>query len=104
MKKKYEAIFIYDQQDAVFKSSIEKTKAIFSGYGVDITSEEDMGKKKLAYEVKKKKEGHYYLYHIKVDGSKIAQIEKDLRLDEDILRHLFVRIDYLQPRRFKASQ
>lgn len=101
MKKKYEAVFIYNTQKPVLEASLEKTKSIFSDHGVDITSEEDLGVKKLAYEIKKKVEGHYYLYHLKLDGTKLAAIEKDIYLDEEILRHLFVKIDYKKPRKFK---
>ena len=101
MKKKYEVIFIYNKKQNIFESSLEKTKSIFSDHRVDITSEEDMGIKKLAYEIKKNKEGHYYLFHLKVAGSKIATIEKDIYLDEAILKHLFVKIDHKKPRKFK---
>ena len=101
MKKRYEAVFVYDKQKAVFKSSIQKTRSIFSEHGVDIAKEEDLGVKKLAYEIKKKKEGHYYLYHVKFNGSKLPAIEKDIYLNEDILRHLFVRVHFRRSRRFK---
>lgn len=101
MKKKYEAVFIYNEKKSIFKSSLEKTKSIFSEHGVDITGEEDLGIKKLAYEIRKKKEGRYYLYYLKLNGSQISAIEKDIYLNEDILRHLFVRIDYKKPRKFK---
>ncbi len=100
-KNRYEAVFIYNKDKNIFKSSLEKTKSIFSEHDVSITGEEDMGLKKLAYEIKKNKEGHYYLFHLKITGSIISAIEKDIHLDEAILKHLFVKIDFKKPRKFK---
>jgi len=54
---------------------------------------EDMGKKKFAYEIKKIKEGMYTLIVFKAMASIISELERFLRLNDKVLRHLIVNID-----------
>ena len=103
MKKDYELIFIYNSRDSVFEASRKKIQDILSQHKAKIIKEEDMGIRKLAYEVKKNKEGHYYLYHLRVNGEKIKQMSRDFRLSEEILKHMFVRKDYIPPRQFRKK-
>ena len=65
-------------------------------YG-EITKLEDLGIKKLAYEINKFKEGHYFLYEFKVEDSKkgevIQETERLCRITEEIIKFITVRID-----------
>lgn len=64
-------------------------------YG-EITKKEDLGIKKLAYEVKKNKEGHYYVYQFKIDEDKsqkaIQGIEKLYRILDEVLKFIIVQM------------
>lgn len=64
-------------------------------YG-EITKKEDLGIKKLAYEVKKNKEGHYYVYQFKIDEDKsqktIQEIEKLYRILDEVLKFIIVQM------------
>ena len=62
----------------------------------NITKEEDLGIKKLAYEVKKNKEGHYLCYEFEVEENKkelaIKEIERFYRITDEIIKFIIVRI------------
>ena len=53
---------------------------------------DDLGKRKLAYEIRKFQKGHYYILSFLDDGSAVPELERALRLDESVLRFLTVRV------------
>lgn len=98
MIQEYEAVFLFSAQDTQFKASLEKVKALFTEKGVQIKSEEDMKIRKLAYEVKGQVEGHYWLFRLNFETRQMKALNDDLRLFEDLLKYLFVKIEYKKPR------
>lgn len=98
MVREYEMMFIFDEQEAIFQSSLEKVKAFFSENSVEITSEEDKGVKQLAYEIGKKKRGHFWLFKANIESTSIKALDKELRLFEDLLKYMFVKIEYIHDR------
>jgi small subunit ribosomal protein S6 len=54
---------------------------------------DDMGKKKLAYEIKKFQKGHYFQVNFLGSGKEIGEIERLMRIDSDVLRYLSVLAD-----------
>ena len=56
-----------------------------------ITIEENWGKKKLAYPIKKFFNAYYYLVEFDLNGEELSKLDKHLRLSEEILRHLIVK-------------
>lgn len=58
-----------------------------------ILSSKEWGKKELSYPIKKEKEGEYLFLEIEMTPEKGGEIEKKLRLEEEILRHLLLRKD-----------
>ena len=83
----YEAIIIIDKN--------ADTGACRDKYEIELSKNgkvevEDMGLKKLAYEIKGEKEGYYVLYRFK--GADVAALERQFRLDEDIIKFITVRI------------
>jgi small subunit ribosomal protein S6 len=51
------------------------------------------GLRRLAYKIQNQREGRYYLVHFEAESEKINDLDRNLRLIEDILRHLIVRLD-----------
>ena len=98
--KKYDCVFLYNSQKNIYNQTEKKVKAIFKDYGVEILKEDDMGIKNLAWKVKKNKEGHYKNYHLKVDGLKISEIEKEIKLIEELLTFIIVKIEYKKKRKY----
>jgi small subunit ribosomal protein S6 len=61
--------------------------------GGNITKEEKMGRRKLAYPIEKKNEGIYFLFEIDGSGKEIAELERKMRVTEQIMRYISVRVD-----------
>ena len=91
MINQYEVMFLFTTNEAIFQSSLETVKKIFTEQNVEIESENDMGVRELAYEVKKAKDAHYYLFHIKVESTSLKTLTKEIQLHEEIPRFLFVK-------------
>lgn len=89
MDKKFEALFIYK---AVSGPALEKarqeTKSILDGLGVKTDSEEDWGKRTLAYEIKKVKEGYYVFSSLTAAQDKIKDLRRKMEGRDELLRFL----------------
>jgi small subunit ribosomal protein S6 len=70
---------------------IGKLRSVLERSGATPLEVDDMGKKKLAYEIKKFQKGHYLSLFYLDKGQSVAELERALRLDESILRWLTVR-------------
>lgn len=63
---------------------------ITAGSGV-LTQVEDWGRRKLSYEIDHHQEGHYVFYKLRCDNAVLQELNRLLRLDENILRHMIVK-------------
>jgi small subunit ribosomal protein S6 len=91
--RKYEYVYILDPQEENTKNAIEDIKMHYNEMGVRILKEEDMGKRRLAYEIDKKTDGYYYVTQIEIDDfSKLEDFEKEMRLSQDVIRFMKVII------------
>jgi small subunit ribosomal protein S6 len=75
---------------AELKSEVE---TLVASEGGTITLSEDMGRRQLAYRIKKFTEGYYFLFEIEGSGSEIAELERRLRVNDKVIRYLTVRVD-----------
>jgi small subunit ribosomal protein S6 len=66
---------------------------IVKGQGGEVTSVERLGKKRLAYEIADSREGNYVVMQFKSDAGVSKELERQLKLHEDVLRALVVRLD-----------
>ena len=74
--------------------SKDLTKIVSSNSG-EIKKQEYWGLRNLAYKIRKNRKGHYTMFHIEAPASAIEELERNMRLNEDILRYLTVKIDKL---------
>ena len=74
-------------------AAVEKVKAYIEKANATITNVEDCGLKKLAYEIQKMGEAYYYFIQFDAAADAPAQIEANVRIMEDVLRYLCVRLD-----------
>jgi small subunit ribosomal protein S6 len=97
MKRFYEVIFIVRQDAAsvLVESITGDITKIIKDSGGDVTKTEFCGVRQFAYPIKKNKKGHYVLLNVLCDGSLIAEIERRLRINENVLRYLSVLVDSL---------
>ena len=73
--------------------TLEKAKALVERFGGQITNVDDWGKKRLAYEIQKMKEGFYYFIQFEAESSAPAEIESRIRIMDNVIRYLCVRQD-----------
>ena len=91
--KKYELMTIYPLDDEKSKKGAEDVKATLTNFGAEITEEKPFGDRDLTYEIKKQKRGRFVLYTMKLNPSKITEIDKDFKINMNLLKYQFVRID-----------
>jgi small subunit ribosomal protein S6 len=90
--RKYEYIYIFDPQEENTKKTIEEVKESYDKMGINILKEEEIGKRRLAFEIKDRTDGFYYLTQIEVDDfTKLQEFEKDLKLNPNVIRFMKVR-------------
>jgi small subunit ribosomal protein S6 len=94
-KRVYEMMYIAipeisDDELAKLNDSLQK---VIESQGGKVVKIEDWGKRRLAYEIKHKKEGRYVLFEIEGSGREIAELERRMRVNDYIMRYMTVRVD-----------
>ena len=69
----------------------EKVLGYIKKYEGEVTFEDNFGKKKLAYPVSKNHQGYYLISEFDMDGAKLKDLEKDIKLTNEVLRHMIVK-------------
>jgi small subunit ribosomal protein S6 len=89
----YELAFILpaDLTAARQKNLLAKLAKFIGEVGGKITKENPWGKRTLAYPIKKKNEGLYFLWEVELPENKAAEIKRIFEVEEEVLRHLLVR-------------
>ena len=92
---KYELVLVVNAkiEDDARAAVVEKAKAYVTRFGGTVTEVEDWGKKKLAYEIQHMKEGFYYFIQFDADATVPAEVEKRVRIMDNVIRFLCVRRD-----------
>lgn len=90
---KYELALVVNAkiEDDARAAVVEKAKDYITRLGGTITNVDEWGKKRLAYEIQKMKEGYYYFIHFESDATVPAEMEARLRIMDNVLRYLCVR-------------
>ena len=94
-KRLYEGMFIINSglsEDARKKTLEIVTKLIEERGGV-LKKIHEMGKRRLAYEINKKREGFYYLLYFDFPSKYILEITKELHLNEDLIRFIILKAE-----------
>lgn len=93
--KKYEIMFIVKatQESADVKKTAENAKTILTQEKANVTEFKELGEKKLAYPIKKEMNGYYYVMQVEANNEAITEFDRKVKLDENILRHLIIRLD-----------
>ncbi len=92
---KYELALVVNAriEDDARIAVVEKAKEYVTRAGGTITDVEDWGKKKLAYDIQKMGEGFYYFIHFDAETTAPAELERHVRIMDNVLRFLCVRTD-----------
>ena len=92
---KYELAVVVNAkiEDDARTATVEKVKEYITRYNGTITNVDEWGKKKLAYDIQKMSEGYYYFIQFEADADCPAELERHVRIMENVLRYLCVRQD-----------
>ena len=92
---KYELTLVVNAkiEDDERAAAVEKAKEIITRFGGTVTEVEDAGKKRLAYEIQKMKEGFYYFITFESDSNCPNEVEQRVRIMENVIRYLCIRQD-----------
>lgn len=94
MNKNYEVMFIVKVgEEDVVEAMVKRVKDLITKNGGTVNNIDRMGKRRLAYEVKKQTEGDYTLIEFAIDPSQIKEIDRVIKINESIIRHLIVKQD-----------
>jgi small subunit ribosomal protein S6 len=105
MNRTYEIMFIVrpDVEEADLDKLIEGFSANIASGGGEVKSVEKMGRRRLAYTVRKFNDGFYVLLNIAAEGSLIGEIERRLRVSEPVIKFITVRMDEEEKRLAKVK-
>jgi len=94
----YENVFIarQDISGAQVDALADGFTQLISEQGGEVKKREYWGLRNLAYRMKKNRKGHYVLFNIDAPASAIAELERTMRINEDVLRYLTIRVDQLE--------
>jgi small subunit ribosomal protein S6 len=94
-KRIYEVVFIIDPATGEEDSTrlVENLQKIVTDQGGAITKSESMGRRHLAYKIGRNTEGQFMLFEIEGSGGEIAELERRMRVSDQVMRYLTVRVD-----------
>ncbi|BBF44514.1 SSU ribosomal protein S6p [Lachnospiraceae bacterium KM106-2] len=92
---KYELALVVNAkiEDEARTATVEKVKELIATFGGTVTNVDEWGKKRLAYEIQKMKEGFYYFIQFESDSNCPNEIEQRVRIMESVIRYLCIRQD-----------
>ncbi len=95
MENRYELLYIIPTSftDEEVGTVETKISALITKLGATVEATKRLGKLRLAYAIKDQRHGHYVMTLFTADGSALAKMEENLRINNDILRHLILRAD-----------
>jgi small subunit ribosomal protein S6 len=106
MQRSYEVMFIV--RPDVLEEDMDKLIATLQGHattaGASVLNTEKMGKRRLAYDVRKFSDGQYVLLTLNADGNAIHELERRLRVTEQVIKFLTVRTDEERQRLDKVGK
>ena len=91
--RRYELTVIFPLEEDQHKAGRDQLLSDLSANGVEVEKTDELGDRDLAYEVKKRKRGKYALLIIKSDPAKITILDRIFKLNANLLKFLFVRVE-----------
>ena len=91
---KYESVIIINPtvEAEKIKTLVQKFTDLINNAG-QVEKVDEVGKKKLAYEVKKNKEGYYVIINFEAQPELIVELERNYRITDEVLKFIVVRVE-----------
>ncbi len=99
MVRDYELMYIVrpELDDEALRTTTESVDTLIRGLGGTVGKTTMWGKRRLAYEVARLRDGHYVITLLQLDGARVADLERALQIHDTVFRHLLVRGDETMP-------
>ncbi|KAF0193930.1 MAG: small subunit ribosomal protein S6 [Bacillota bacterium] len=93
--RKYETMFILNigLSKEQLPEKVERFTNVITSNGGQVDKFSEWGKRRLAYEVNKQREGYYFLVNFSAEPTVVKELERIFRISEDVVRYLIVRLD-----------
>jgi len=106
MNRTYEVMYIVrpDIDEASLDALVEGFNAVVTNGGGEVTNAEKMGRRRLAYTVRKFQDGQFILLTITADGKVVLELERRLRVTEQVIKFITVRTDEENKRLAKVKK
>ncbi|HEV2262994.1 MAG TPA: 30S ribosomal protein S6 [Stellaceae bacterium] len=94
----YENVFIarQDVSSAQVETLTDTLANLVTEQGGKVTKREYWGLRNLSYRIKKNRKGHYVLLNLDAPPAAVNELERNMRINEDVLRYLTVRVEALE--------
>ena len=94
----YEHVFLarQDVTPQQVETMIDQYKGVIEQNGGSIQTTEMWGVKSLAYRIKKNRKAHFTMFNLDAPPAAVAEMERQMRINEDILRFITIRVDALE--------
>lgn len=95
MIRLYETIVLFkgDLSDEEIDSQIKRIEDLFARFQAEVVRIRKWGKKRLAYDIAKNRYGFYVLFHFRGEPALLTELDRNLKLNESILRFMTVQLD-----------
>ena len=91
--KKYEAVIILNPNlSSKVETFVKDFEKLLNQHSFSINKTEDIGRRQLSYSINNHNKGHYLLFNLEGDPSKLIEIENKIKYNESIIRHLFISV------------
>jgi small subunit ribosomal protein S6 len=105
-KYQYELTYVISgvvQQNQV-DDIVRKVNHLVESNGGDVLEVDEWGNQRLAYEIDRKRSGYYVNMYFKAPGSLIERLERELKINDDVLRYLTLRMDAKMKRHYEKRK
>jgi small subunit ribosomal protein S6 len=105
-KYQYELTYVISgvvQQNQV-DDIVRKVNHLVENNGGDVLEVDEWGNQRLAYEIDRKRSGYYVNMYFKAPGSLIQRLERELQINDDVLRYLTLRMDAKMKRHYEKRK
>jgi small subunit ribosomal protein S6 len=91
----YEMMYIVrpELDEETVAAAIAKVSGLVTTNGGEVTKADPWGRRRLAYPIKQCHDGQYVLMQFKLDPKTLAEVERSLRISEEVIRYLVIRLD-----------
>jgi len=94
-QREYEVMYIISPEvsDEAIPQVVERVNKWVADLGGEVTAVDEWGRRRLAYPIRKFRDGYYVVMRFRARPDVTTEFERNMRLAEDILRHLLVRVE-----------